>query len=612
MYLDRITEEVAHFIGLFLIQAEGARSRLDYDRFDELQQSQDVGEIDLSVGAGRPGFHVPDFDPSVTDAGLSLPTFDLNALPNFAPPLEPDAAAAEPGFELPTVSVLLPAGTPDITWGPLEVPPPGSLATVTIQINVVNDNDILDIAPDIAAAWLALAELRLDAMLAAANYGLGGLSAISDDGMNTLVTGTAVAEHMELLHVLGPTPDDVMAIEQGQWLSDGQWTDEQISFETLRETYGPQPDDGSAAGRFGVSTGQNMALNQAGVANIWIDAPVIAVGGNAYALSGIVQSNAVHDEDFGIGWAGENVFANQAGINGQSEIVLDEGPLFSGVLGGVTIATIEGDLISVNATHQINVLSDVDAVSLTFSMGGLLLETGENLLFNAQFLQALGTGFDLIIVEGDFIQTNWVSQTNVLIDDDVAVFFGAGDMDGSIGNALLNSASISMTGDSMIGGHSAVADLIASVEDGADMDALADAGVGSTTGTINILHITGDLIVSNAVEQTNIVLDSDLIEGFASQVDAEGNFLGNVADVVVGGMPSTVAAAGEVYSDALIYQANLIETGNGPEPGLAHAAVAFLADDMIAEAQVTQVDVPTANELADAGTPADVMQLALA
>jgi hypothetical protein len=111
---------------------------------------------------------------------------------------------------------------------------------------------------------------------------------------------------------------------------------------------------------------------------------------------------------------------------------------------------------------------------------------------------------------------------------------------------------------------------------------------------LKVLHIEGDLIKANIVEQHNFLGDSDQIElmldGFSPgggpvKLVTGSNAQLNAAKIHDIGLDSEVMVGGEAYSDALIYQAELVDheappTGVGMSP-LASEAVAFLADDML-------------------------------
>ncbi len=141
---------------------------------------------------------------------------------------------------------------------------------------------------------------------------------------------------------------------------------------------------------------------------------------------------------------------------------------------------------------------------------------------------------------------------------------------------------------------------------------------------LRVLQIDGDLAKINLFEQTNIMGDADQIhlamETLRDKLEAEmkliagSNALVNLATVIERGVDSKIMAAGNVYDDALIYQAGLIDTDAMPNgvalSALANEAIAFLADGMIEPEPLEDEIVPTGSSEGTAHV--DVMQTALA
>jgi hypothetical protein len=130
-------------------------------------------------------------------------------------------------------------------------------------------------------------------------------------------------------------------------------------------------------------------------------------------------------------------------------------------------------------------------------------------------------------------------------------------------------------------------------------------------GTLNVLYITGDYMTLNVIDQTNILGDADQVaalmpddtmaSGAEVSVISGSNALVNLATIDTVGMDSDIHVGGDIYSDALLYQANFIDEGaadpyaaQGPA-ALTSEAVLFLADGML-----TADDAPPAY-IADAG-----------
>ena len=116
----------------------------------------------------------------------------------------------------------------------------------------------------------------------------------------------------------------------------------------------------------------------------------------------------------------------------------------------------------------------------------------------------------------------------------------------------------------------------------------------------SILTVGGNFISQQTLVQINMLTDADTIQIFAGLLDALGfnridvssgdNVLANIANLNFLGQDSAVMAGHGVYSDAVIYQAGLIDHdggmfdfdfGGGDLGTLASEAVAFLADGLL-------------------------------
>ncbi|MDM7457827.1 MAG: type I secretion protein ATPase, partial [Paracoccus sp. (in: a-proteobacteria)] len=104
----------------------------------------------------------------------------------------------------------------------------------------------------------------------------------------------------------------------------------------------------------------------------------------------------------------------------------------------------------------------------------------------------------------------------------------------------------------------------------------------------------GDFITANIIQQHNFLNDSDqvaLLDPAAPTGGAEirlvtgSNAQLNAAQIQMTGIDSDILVGGSMYSDALIYQARLLDEDAAPTGvrvmPLASEAVVFLAEDMI-------------------------------
>jgi hypothetical protein len=267
------------------------------------------------------------------------------------------------------------------------------------------------------------------------------------------------------------------------------------------------------------------------------------------------------------------------------------------------VASIGGDFVYSSTTVQINLMSDSDMITFETVFHNLSIETGGNLLSNAAILQGFQNGYDMIVVGGDMVNIAQIQQVNVLFDNDlVAAAPGTLGHLHTSGNLLWNEANLSRTG----------------VDHGVDMSATGRAALDGLAGdgfdpfvfdaddtftdyyVPSILTVGGNFISQQTLVQINMLTDADTIQIFAGLLDALGfnridvssgdNVLANIANLNFLGQDSAVMAGHGVYSDAVIYQAGLIDHdggmfdfdfGGGDLGTLASEAVAFLADGLL-------------------------------
>lgn len=247
---------------------------------------------------------------------------------------------------------------------------------------------------------------------------------------------------------------------------------------------------------------------------------------------------------------------------------------------------------------------------------------GENVITNVAQLRESGFHYDLILTGGDMITLNQVHQVNVMLDVDTVDTLSGKDSKISAGDNLqYNLAEIKQTGrDEMVAMKDHFQKSLDDMADGKReiaQDVLKDSRFEGKSA-LKVLQIEGDLIKANILEQKNYLGDSDqiklMLEGFLAAGDGIEFITGsnaqlNSARLIDNGLDSEIMVAGSAYSDALIYQAQLLDddappTGVALSP-LATEAIAFLVDDMISAkremletAQVTQqADTPASSDI---------------
>lgn len=376
-----------------------------------------------------------------------------------------------------------------------------------------------------------------------------------------------------------------------------------------------------------VSTGENLLLNETALASDWLDAPVIAVAGDVTSLTLIAQVNLLSDRDSVTGADGalvasdedapETVMLNAASLTEVSmaaraqlqaearkaqaqEDAKDSGEDPAPVLPKAWAVTrIEGDLLVDTWSLQVNLVSDDDVAQFAAGGHGMQVDLGDNVLVNLSSLLALGSYFDLIMVGGDMIDLTSVQQANILLDNDHVLMMGGQGVGGvsTHGNALWNEAHVEKIG---IDYHAALSEgfdqALKSLAKGVeDLSSIVKDALFEGYEFLRVLYIEGDLIRTDTVTQVNILGDADQVAVLAEDFRDQGlmplelttgeNVLANIATLKQAGLDSTVMAGGEVYTDAVIWQAGMIDCNDQPLEGgmgaLASEAVAFLAEGMI-------------------------------
>jgi hypothetical protein len=394
-------------------------------------------------------------------------------------------------------------------------------------------------------------------------------------------------------------------------------------------------------------TGTNQAINQVDITYDWLDAPNIVVRGDVFDLDVVVQHNLLRDRDAADGPtapstgsatdatpAGASHATNAASINATSRPAAAPEPAGSAAPAPVSAVTrVDGDLSLTNSVQQHNFVTDDDRAEITLTGGASSIGTGGNVTFNEAFFTELGYRFDLIVVDGDMIKLDVINQLNVLLDDDhvtgddVGSSGGTGSPGVTADNLAMNRAVVAREGVDAHGeipaAFAAAADQLRAGADELSAELLADARFAGDA-LITTLHIAGDLVVTNLIDQRSYLGDQDQVHlardalaaatGGALAITTGANALVNSAAITERGVDSDVMTGGEVYDDALLYQAGLVDTDAQPLdadiPALVNEAVAFLADGFTVPAEPKVPEPPVAT---DAGAvTADIMQTMLA
>ena len=622
MRLDVITEDIWHFIGSFQQLIEAGRNRDVHDAWRAQQAQEKRAELQLLESHFKAP-HLPvDFKPGIKMAIRSEE--DAKGLTRGTQAHQSGKASPPPLAEIvlaPVVPLMaVPLVSPGAQAGSAIAPLPGSNAVILGQSNHLSDQDIL-IQTDLGARFLPFSAVdrqletlvvKAEALVGlprhdhpesveafrtiaenATNFPVGEGQAVmrGDDAIGLHVNGTRTDTPLILEDVLPEVPEPVT-----------------LGPDTTREAE-IAADAGTDPAHVAV-LGGNSLVNEVVLSVSWLDAPVMLVQGDAISVSVIAQVNVLSDTDTGIcAPNSQNQMVNLAeyGLAAAPRTAPDASDT-AAMPTNWNVTTLDADLIVCNWVSQQNFVIDHDILSVSWAGSGSFLRLGDNTLVNLANLQELGWGYDVIVIGGDMINVSMIRQMNVLLDDDwVQIDGGAATVVGS-GNLLWNSASISGTGrDSLIAMDGAHADLIDTFTGGSSGTlpiALSNPSFAGT-GVLNVLYITGDYISLAMIDQTNVLGDADQVMALATEAvaasDADvtvvtgANALVNLATINTLGIDTEIHVGGEIYSDAMIYQADFFATGasdpygpDGPSP-LASEAVVFLADGILSDDTTVQL-----------------------
>lgn len=659
MLMDKTTEAIAHFIGLFETTLEEARLRKDYNEFQATfdPAPEQPGLIDINVSTKAP-YNFVEMDPGLRyqplppDVIWLAPWIETNFHPPHVPVLMPIssqilATLPEPGSAYQAPHVVF------------HLDPPGSLAVLINQAISLSDNDYVGVG---GHGLIFSPDVDHGAEMAALLYGAAQLSPVGDldapgsaaeIGNFILNSASALETFVEEQH----QDDNVFALSQDR--IEGAYVNSKLVSELpdLKDHL-PDPEEEDTGGApatahsvqgvgaveveasITLDAGSNVLVNSVVLTNNWLAGPVIATVGDHVELDAIVQINVWSDADaIGAsvgGWTFDPGATTEAfniamfsridpGVNTPAGASNDDFPE------NWAVTRIDGDLILMNWIEQFNFMMDNDVHVLSSSGVKSMVTTGDNTMLNNVNLMELGLYFDLIVVGGNIYDCNFIHQMNVLLDDDlvggVEGFQTSGDgVLSTSGNLLWNQAGIVNVGGAdrfeAMPDHykEAVANLEAGKNDLPSGVFGDDAFAG--LGGIRVLYVSGDILDLQYIKQTNILGDADQValamngieDSFPDahwNVTTGSNTLVNTAGILDLDATGKTYVGGDQYSDEILIQAELVSADpllGGQDPDvLVNEAVAFLGDDFAA----SDDDAPSTPIVHDA-PHVDVMQTMLA
>ncbi len=664
--MDKITESIAHFIGLFHMEVEQARGHKEFAEFQAAKALQaldaELKHIEVDI---RSPHELEDMDPGVryTPAApewvWALPWTSANFDPPYVSiPLDHHAPHR---VHLPTDDGSL-ASVSSGSRIAHEITPPGSIVELIRQTNILDDSDFVSVGDHgltftpIEGHGATLNSL-LDSATPFSPIGAvmpGSAQAMTDfivDTGNALKTLVAAEQADGSDDGVFAVRDDVLegTFVNGEHVAEAPKLEDHMpaGAATVEDSPAGSPDpvqmsesSVSIAVSVEVNAGGNSMMNTAFINNSWLSSTVMAAVGNHVEINAIVQSNVWSDVD-AIGASVDGWKIDAQDVTDSFNIAMftriDPGAMDSAapVLSDSdfpknwAVTTINGDLITMNWVQQFSFVTDDDIHVLSASGARTTVTTGENILGNDVSLQDLGLYYDLIIVGGSLYDGNFIQQMNVLLDDDFVAGVSGFETNGNAslstsGNLLWNEASITNIGgadrfEALPDAYKQLAADFASGSRDIPLDVLLDPAFAGLAG-IRVLYITGNVIDLQYISQVNVLGDADqvaLAMNATSQafpeadwtVSTGSNALVNVAQIIDVDTMGKTYVGGDHYSDEILIQAELVS--NTPQYGtqspdqLVNEAVAFLTDDDLTP---IQVDDPTHMHTTHDCIPADPMQ----
>lgn len=669
LYLDKISEAMAHFIGLFEMAGEEARLKHAYEEFRATQKASEQPPEHPSQAVQVDAAHkLDDFDPDVAYTGQGPAMAKAAAISRLQYEPVELPVPREPllhGSAHQTHNSMYVSGGPPLP----QIEPPGSLAVIINQETHLSDNDYVSFG----GSGLKFTPPPADnSPLADMQQSATALSPIDDLALpgttqDMAAFVTTATERLDSFNPEDHADADIFSVKgttlEGTYLN-GQLIDEadipklEDHVDLLKDHSNDQPGpggpldintppsssdfmdgwgDGSIAPRVELTTGGNTVINNAVVVNNWASADVMAVMGNHISLNAIVQINGICDVDsIGAalgGWPFDPGNADQSfniatfkHIDPSADVTPAEAP--SGFPSNYVVTEITGDLVIMNWINQYAFMMDNDVCIASSSGVQSVVSTGDNTAYNSIDLNEIGKYYDLIIVGGNVYDANIIQQLNLLLDNDtigaVSGFETTGE--GSVStadNLLWNQAAIIEVGSGITGplpeGYAKAGSNLAAGNKDLPHSILEDPAFAGT-GLLRVLYISGDIYNLQYVKQTTIVGDSDQVALAMNEVLANpnadwtvttgGNQLVNYATIVDVDTATKTYVGGESYSDEVLIQANLIPStpflGTQNPDILVNEAVAFLTDATGTDAGASSHDHITPQP-ADSGS-ADVMQ----
>jgi hypothetical protein len=598
-----VTEVVWHFAGYLKIIDDIARDRIVFDE-SPFRNVQDDYVAKLPSYDTDPDVDVLDShgllgpEPLVWDDLHASRVWPVKILmpPPLRPDLDDDASGALPRLSWPAAPGGGGSGY-DIHIT-VQYQDAGDQTLLHIhQVNALSDDDSLLVLPDgplsncdealIAAQANELTlhtENILQRMADEANDQIPKEWWIPQNG--TGITDFADAHAKELVSLSG-TPG-MHSVEPGYYLN-GVLQDPAPTppDQVPPPDPAPAPDFGHDLGQW-AEAGGNNSWNASLIVDLSESGRSMIVMGDYFKTNAIFQTNSTMDHDHVDGVGGQGVAfppgadqaTNIADFVQHSGIYASLTATFAGPHWNVDV--VDGNYYDVHTVVQMNYLSDNDIVVQQSSDSHYVALSGGNELGNLAQVFDGSIHYDLIIVAGAYHGMNVIFQNNILLNNDFIKMIADG-VDPSQSaisgqNELTNTATIENYGDDNFKPmNENLNSVVTAVGNGVTtLDPSYGTFLDGSGGTFNVLYVKGDYYDLNAIWQTNVTSDVNVIlqvlgapsagaqalhpDGVETQSVTSGkDVLSNDAAIVDVGATNTYVN-GHVYGDTILVQANLLPT----------------------------------------------------
>ena len=612
-------EIISHFAGYLQIFHDIARDRLQYDETLAPGRSDDYTTL-------RPNYNYP-FTPDDLDTrGGPVPTLIADDPMDVfrGRPLKLARDSQHPDdddFSRPPMSPKVPLPASGGGGGghvehhiTVKYEAGGEETQLTVhQHNFMVDNDTNLSQEALAAVEPLIAALNSDAMTTIGHLVADANAEIPANWWMTQNDGGAaefVAAHDAAWAERGGTPDE-HSVPTGYYVN-GE-LQERPAEPTPPAKFDDVPDTGHGIGQW-ASLGGNESINAALIADIGEGVRTMVVMGDYYKTDAIFQTNTIVDKDQVHVSGGEgtpsvtsegNVATNIADFVQHASIYADL-PTFSAGPNWI-VDKVDGDYYSVHAVAQTNYLSDNDVATQVSANSHYNLVGGHNQLGNLALIIDGEIQYDLIVIQGTYHGMNVIFQNNILLNNDnIVISAGGGDPSQSVSsghNSASNEGAIENYGGDdfreLIPGVRTIDSLLAA--GATSLDPELGSAIAGHGGPLRVLYVTGDYYDVNAVWQTNITSDVNVMYQLQNEPSADllalhpdqnvtqsantgNNQLTNDA-AIVDVNPDIIYVDGHVYTDSILVQAELLPANhhddavNADTDALVTELIAFVDDN---------------------------------